>query len=87
MAITFSPLPQARHRLLMAEYKFKECFRAETVLGLIKQVEGDQHADYPLNYYVDAARDFGDLVSASNFLTKECNICMEVYPIHEVCII
>lgn len=69
--------PQARQRLLMAEYKFKK-FRAEIVLGLI-----EDH-DYPLNYYVDAARDFNDLDSARNFLNKECIICGDILPIHEV---
>ncbi len=69
----------------MAEYKFKEKFRAEMVLGLIDRVENtDLHPNYPLHYYLDAARDFNDLDSASNFLKKECPICYEVYPVHEV---
>lgn len=71
----------------MAEYKFKEKFRAQMVLQLIESVEQDKYsADYPLNYYVDAAKDFDDLESASAFLNKKCPICGDVYPIHEVCI-
>ena len=64
----------------MAEYKFKEKFRAEMVLSLLQEVEGD----YPLNYYVDAAKDFDDLKAASSFLNKECPICGDTIPIHEV---
>ena len=79
--MTFS---QARHRLLMAEYKFKGLFRAKMVLSLIDQVEKDTESNYPLNYYVDAARDFDDLDAASNFLNKECPICGDTVPIHEV---
>ncbi len=69
----------------MAEYRFQEKFRAETVLGLIEKVEYEGGPDYPLNYYLEAARDFNDLDSASNFLNKECPICDERTPIHEVC--
>lgn len=67
----------------MAEYKFREKFRAEMVLGLMGQVEGNG-GDYPLKYYVDAARDFDSLESAISFLDKECSICYMGYPIHEV---
>lgn len=73
---------QAKHRLLMAEYQFKEKFRAEIVLGLLEEVDGDY--DYPLNYYVDAAKDFDDLKAASAFLNKECPFCGDIKPIHEV---
>ena len=57
------------------------------MLQLIEEVEVDETMDYPLNYYVDAAKDFDDLASASNFLNKECPICILQYPIHEVTII
>ena len=69
----------------MAEYKFNEKFRAEIVMGLLGKVENFEGCpDYPLNYYLEAARDFNDLDSASNFLNKECPICGEEYLIHEV---
>ena len=38
------------------------------------------------DHYPDAARDFDDLDSASNFLNKECPICGDTLPIHEVTI-
>ena len=54
-------------------------------MGLLQQVEeGNEDADYPLNYYLDAAKDFDDLKSASTFLNQECPICIDIYPIHEV---
>lgn len=75
---------QARHRLLMAEYRFREKSRAEIVLGLMNKVEQPDGPDYPLNYYIEAARDFDNLDAASNFLNKECPICFDLTPIHEV---
>lgn len=72
--------------MLMAECNFEVQERAQLVLDLMEQVEGDE--DYPLHYYVDAAHDFADLESASDFLFKECPIqglCAgEKIPIHEV---
>ena len=79
-------LMQARCRMLMAECDFDEQCRAQMVLDLMEQVEGDEN--YPLNYYVDAAHDFENLEAASDFLFKECPIqgmCAgEKVPIHEV---
>jgi hypothetical protein len=73
--------------MLMAECEFDEQDRAETVLGLMKDVESAE-SNYPLHYYVDAAHDFADLKSAKQFLFKECPIqgfCAgEKIPIHEV---
>lgn len=67
----------------MAEFKFEKESRAKMVLGLIEKVEiGGK--EYPLHYYVDAARDFSDIEAALEFLDKECPICMMSYPIHEV---
>ena len=54
------------------------------VLSLIERVEKGNDVDYPLNYYVDAAKDFNDIDAASDFLNKECPICTATYPIHEV---
>ena len=69
----------------MAEYRYKEKFRAKIVLDLLCEVEYEGGPDYPLNYYLEAARDFKDLESARNFLNKECPICGDLTPIHEVC--
>lgn len=78
---------QARCRMLMAECNFDVSNRAQMVLDLMEQVENEE-SNYPLNYYVDAAHDFEDLQSASEFLFKECPIqgyCAgDKIPIHEV---
>ena len=71
----------------MAECEFDEQSRAQMVLDLMEEVENDDN-NYPLHYYVDAAHDFADLQSASEFLFKECPIqgfCAgDKIPIHEV---
>ena len=71
----------------MAECDFDEQSRALMVLELMNEVENEDN-NYPLNYYVDAAHDFEDLQSASEFLFKECPIqgfCAgDKIPIHEV---
>lgn len=71
--------------MLMAECNLTNVDRADVALKLIEEVEEDGMSDYPLHYYVDAARDFPDLESARSFLKKECPICDALYPIHEVC--
>ncbi len=69
----------------MAEYKIKEEFRAKMVLSLLaKTKEDNPDSNYPLNYFIDAAKDFNTLDEASNFLIKECPVCTFNYPIHEV---
>ena len=67
----------------MAEFKFGTSEQAKIVLGLIENVEVEG-ANYPLNYYVDAARDFDNIEAALEFLNKECPTCSGLYPIHEV---
>ena len=71
----------------MAECEFDDQNRAQLVLDLMEEVENDDN-NYPLHYYVDAAHDFEDLQSASEFLFKECPIqgfCAgDKIPIHEV---
>ena len=78
---------QARCRMLMAECEFDDQNRAQMVLELMEEVENDEN-NYPLHYYVDAAHDFDNLQSASEFLFKECPIqgfCAgDKVPIHEV---
>ena len=66
----------------MAECNIAEMERADIVFRLIEVA-----ADYPLHYYVDAARDFKDFETAKNFLNQECLICMETYPIHDVSVL
>ena len=73
----------------MAECDFEDQCRAQIVLDLMEQIEGEEEKEkYPLNYYVDAAHDFENLEAASDFLFKDCPIqgmCAgEKIPIHEV---
>ena len=79
---------QAKCRMLMAECDFVDQSRAQIVLDLMEQVEGDEISNYPLNYYVDAAHDYKNLKDASVFLLKDCPIqgfCAgDKIPIHEV---
>ena len=69
----------------MSEYKFESTERAKMVLELMREVETDEYAqEYPLSYYVEAAKDYKTLEDAKRYLIKPCPICMEVYPVHEV---
>ena len=67
----------------MAEFRFQEQQKAKMVLELIELVEVDDQS-YPLNYYIDAAKDFKTVDDALVFLSQECPICFLSYPIHEV---
>ena len=77
---------KAHLRLLMTECRFDDEEIANIVLQLLEEVEGNGNADveYPLQYYVDAAKDHKELDKARNFLIKECNICLVEQTIHEV---
>jgi len=54
------------------------------VFELMEEVEGDGHPNYPLGYYVEAAKDYDNIEDARQYLIKPCPICAEEYPIHEV---
>ena len=73
--------------MLMAECEFDDLNRAQIVLDLIEEVENEDNI-YPLHYYVNAAHDFADFQSASEFLCKECpiqGVCAgDIIPVHEV---
>ena len=75
---------QARLRLLMAECGFDDEETANIVLQLLEEVEGNEDADYSLQYYVDAAKDHKELDKARNFLIQECDMCLEEKIVHEV---
>ncbi len=82
--IVFTLSQQSHLRLLMAECKFttKE---ANIVLQLLDEVEGEstvERREYPLQYYIEAAKDHGD--KAMEFFIRECEICTEKYAVHEV---
>lgn len=72
--------------MLMAECDLSSMEHAEIAFQLMEEYEGDKDQDYPLHYYVDAARDFQDLEEARTFLNKECPLCFDIFPIHEVCV-
>ena len=67
----------------MAEYRLDSHKRAHMVFELMEEVEADGQ-DYPLGYYVEAAKDYDDIEKARQYLIKPCPICVEAYPIHEV---
>ena len=72
----------------MGEYKFENTERAQMVVELMKEVEADEHAqEYPLSYYVEAAKDYKTLDDAKRYLIKPCPICDVDYPVHEVIIL
>ena len=53
------------------------------VFQLMEEVEADG-GDYPLGYYVEAAKDYDDIDRARKYLIKPCPICGDQYPVHEV---
>ena len=75
---------QVCHRLLMAECRLDSHDRAHMVFELMEEVEGDGRPNYPLGYYVEAAKDYSNIEDARQYLIKPCPICVEEYPIHEV---
>ena len=68
----------------MAEFRFREKTKAKMVLELMEKVKNESDQEYPLHYYVDAAKDFDSLDGALQFLSKECPICYLRCAIHEV---
>ena len=68
----------------MGEYRLETTAKAAMVLDLMNKVEGGD-ADYPLSYYVDAAKDYSTLEEAERGLIKECPLCGDDnMPVHEV---
>ena len=70
--------------MLMGEFKLETTDKAVMVLELMKKVEVDDDSDYPLSYYIDAAKDYRTLEEAEKGLIKECPICEVELPVHEV---
>ena len=70
--------------LLMGEFKLETMEKAQMVIALMNEIEVDASVDYPLSYYVDAARDYSSLEDAERCLIKECPFCFLSYPVHEV---
>lgn len=76
-------LTQANLRMLMGEFKLENKEKASMVIELMDLIE-DGDLDYPLSYYIDAAKDFSTMEDAERGLIKECPICTMSYPVHEV---
>ena len=74
---------QASLRMLMGEFKLENTEKASMVIELMEKIE-DEGLEYPLSYYIDAARDFSTMEDAERGLIKECPICTMSYPVHEV---
>jgi hypothetical protein len=74
----------ANLRMLMGEYKLPTMTKAAMVLDLMYKMEDDEDKDYPLSYYIDAARDYSSMEDAERGLIKQCPICYETRPVHEV---
>ena len=55
----------------------------EVFLALKREVEA-YGKEYPLQYYIDAARGHHTLEEAKEYLMKPCEICMDDYPYQEV---
>jgi len=68
----------------MAECRLDCHDRAHMVFELMEEVEGDGRPNYPLGYYVEAAKDYDNIGDARQYLIKPCPICVEEYPIHEM---
>ena len=69
--------------MLMGEFKLENKAKASMVIDLMDLMEDDT-LDYPLSYYIDAAKDFSTMEDAERGLIKECPICTMSYPVHEV---
>ena len=71
--------------MLMGEFKLENKQKALMVINLMERME-EEDLDYPLSYYIDAAKDFSTLEDAERGLIKECPICIISYPVHEASI-
>ena len=71
----------------MGEFKLESTEKAEMVLKLIEDVEESGDHEYPLSYYIDAAKDYSCIDEARRCLIKPCPICAEDYPVHEVSVL
>ena len=70
--------------MLMAEYNLENIQKAEMVMELMKEMEGEGDQEYVLSYYIEAAKDYETLEEAKEKFIKPCPICFMTYPIHEV---
>ena len=43
--------------------------------------------EYPLTYYIDAAKNYNTFEEAQKFLNQPCHICGDDYPMNEVSLV
>ena len=67
----------------MTECHLESYERAHIAFQLIEELEADG-GDYPLSYYIDAAKYYDNIDMARKFLIRPCPICGDQYPVHEV---
>ena len=65
--------------MLIAENKFKERSKAVLLIKLLKD-----KSDYPMRYYIDAAKNYDDFDQALSFLNQPCQICGDTYLMDDV---
>ena len=70
--------------MLMGEYKLPTMNKAAMVLELMGQMEDEEEKDYPLSYYIDAAKVYSTLEDAKRCLIKECPICFGKFAVDDV---
>lgn len=67
----------------MTECHLESYQRAHIAFQLMEEVEADG-GDYPLSYYIEAAKDYNNIDMARKYLIKDCLICGDHYPVQEV---
>ena len=65
--------------MLMAENRFRSCQKAELLVQLLKD-----RNDYPMRYYIDAAKNYDTFEDAQSFLNQPCPICGDTYLMDDV---
>lgn len=63
----------------MAENKFKDSSKAKMLIDLL-----EEKSDYPMKYYIDAAKHYDTFEDATNFLNQPCQICGDTFLMDDV---
>ena len=69
--------------MVTVECRLLKLEKAEILVKLLEKEEEDG-TEYPLKYYIDAAKDYATFEDAVRFLNQPCPICMLEYPMNEV---
>ena len=65
--------------MLIAENKFTKRSKAELLIDLLHD-----NPDYPMLYYIDAAKNYDDFEQARSFLNQPCPICGDTFLMDDV---